>query len=394
MQNKFQIPHGWTSSTLSKECEIKIGGTPRRNVPEYWNGDNPWVSIADMNKDIIVDTKEKITDIGVTNSNVKLISQGTILLSFKLTIGKAVKAGIDLYTNEAITALEIKNHDRLFEDYLMYFLRWFDIKQYAHDAAKGKSLNSTTLASIPIYFPEIQKQQKIVEILKTISLIKQKRNHTRIVSKKLISSIFTKIFGNPELNPKNWPKKQIQEIADVGTGGTPRRSVEEYYSGTIPWVKTAEAQDNIILKTEEGLTQLGLENSNARIFPIGTILVAMYGQGKTRGKTAKLGIPAATNQAFAAILPSKNHETDYLWHFLQNSYNFLRKMARGGNQPNLNLGMIKSLQIPLPSLKLQQEFSYFAKKYAKLNTKLKNSEARFMALSSSLTEKAFRGELV
>ena len=266
------------------------------------------------------------------------------------------------------------------------------IKQNMHGMIGG--INTNFLKNFKINLPPLQVQEKIISILdKSVELKNNSKKAQQLVDDLLLST-FLEMFGNPQTNPKKWPVKQIQEFAVVGTGGTPKRNMSEYYGDSIPWVKTTEAKNNVIYETEEGITQEGLENSNATIFPVGTVLVAMYGQGKTRGKTAKLGIQAATNQAFAAILPSKYHDSDYVWYLLRHSYETLRQMARGGNQPNLNVGMIKSFQIPLPPLKLQKEFSDIVEKHEKTKNRLLKAGNNFENLFSTLSKKAFYGELM
>lgn len=146
-------------------CDIKIGGTPSRKNMAYFSGTNLWVSIAEMNGQTITDTKEKITDAGVKDSNVKLIPKGTTLLSFKLSIGKTAKAGADLYTNEAIAALIPKNKEQVLDDYLFAIFngKMIDLENVGNKAF-GKSLNSTYLKEeIEIPLPPINIQQKIVD---------------------------------------------------------------------------------------------------------------------------------------------------------------------------------------------------------------------------------------
>jgi restriction endonuclease S subunit len=110
------------------------------------------------------------------------------------------------------------------------------------------------------------------------------------------------------------------------------------------------------LEVEETLTQLGLENSSAKVYPNGSLVVAMYGQGATRGRTAKLGIEAATNQACAVLTDfSEQIEPDYLWYYLMSEYEDLRDLASGNNQPNLNAAMIANYPVPLPPLDVQRD---------------------------------------
>ena len=145
-------------------CNILIGGTPSRKNAAYYTGNNLWVSIAEMRGQVITDTKEKITDEGVKNSNVKLIPKGTTLLSFKLSIGKTAIAGADLYTNEAIAALIPKNKEQITDQYLFSLFngKMIDLENVGNKAF-GKSLNSAYLNNeVKIPLPPIDIQQQIV----------------------------------------------------------------------------------------------------------------------------------------------------------------------------------------------------------------------------------------
>lgn len=153
-----------------------------------------------------------------------------------------------------------------------------------------------------------------------------------------------------------YPIVHVSDLCKISSGGTPSRSISEFFGGNIPWVKTTEVRDAVIYETGETLTQLGLENSSARIYPRGSLLVAMYGQGATRGRTAKLGIAAATNQACAVLTGFRESvEPDFLWFYLMSEYDNLRDLASGNNQPNLNAEMIATYPVPLPPLAIQRE---------------------------------------
>lgn len=155
------------------------------------------------------------------------------------------------------------------------------------------------------------------------------------------------------IHNKKFPTKPIGSICDSGSGGTPSRSVESYYGGNIPWVKTGEVLDDIIYDTEEKITRSALNNSSAKLYPKGSIVIAMYGQGLTRGRTAKLGIDATTNQACLVLynIDTDKILPDYLWYYLQGEYHRLRALAYGNNQPNLNAGIINNYPIVIPPIK-------------------------------------------
>ncbi|EHT1071847.1 restriction endonuclease subunit S [Acinetobacter baumannii] len=157
--------------------------------------------------------------------------------------------------------------------------------------------------------------------------------------------------------PKEWKIKTIGDIATVSSGGTPSRKEQSYWNGDIPWVTTAEVKFKTILDSAEKITKEGLSNSSAKLFPINTILMAMYGQGKTRGQVAKLGIEASTNQACAAIILSSDYCVDYYYQFLIYQYENIRDMSNSGSQENLSGSIVKSIPVPVPPYFEQQKIA-------------------------------------
>lgn len=161
----IKLKSAYKIEKLGKVCNVLIGGTPSRKQYEYFEGDNLWVSISEMNGEVILDTKEKITDLGVKNSNVKLIPKDTTLLSFKLSIGKVAIAGKDLYTNEAIAGL-IPLNNELLNKYIFYLFKgnFIKLQDYVGKKAFGKSLNSKILKNdVKIPIPPLEVQQKIID---------------------------------------------------------------------------------------------------------------------------------------------------------------------------------------------------------------------------------------
>jgi len=194
---------------------------------------------------------------------------------------------------------------------------------------------------------------------------------------------FIKGFSKWEINPI-YPRQKISQLCKVGSGGTPNTSRRNYYNGDIPWVKTTEVVNDLILDTEDKITKLGLENSSAKMYPIGSLIIAMYGQGITRGRTAKLGIEAATNQA-CAVLYNINNDiilTDFLWLYLTNEYERLRELASGNSQPNLNAGMVLDYKIQIPPKNIQkeilQEFNLMKSKIKHLQSQAEHNKSLAM----------------
>jgi type I restriction enzyme S subunit len=188
--------------------------------------------------------------------------------------------------------------------------------------------------------------------------------------------------------PEGWQLSTLEKIATVSSGGTPSRKKPSYWNGNIPWVTTAEVQFKTIFDTAEKITVDGLNNSSAKLFPKNTILMAMYGQGKTRGQVAKLGIEATTNQACAAIILKTGYEIDYYYQFLISQYEHIREMSNSGGQKNLSAGIVKSIQVPVPPLfeqhKIAKILSTWDKAIATSEQLLANSQQQKKGLMQQL----------
>ena len=200
---------------------------------------------------------------------------------------------------------------------------------------------------------------------------------------------------------KNWVKCYIANIFSVETGATPLKGNASYYKdGNIPWVKTGEVQNCEIFEAEEFITEKALQDTNVKIFPKNTLLIAMYGEGKTRGQVGRLKFEATTNQACAALV---NTDIDYLlneyvFYYCLSQYNEIRRQAAGGNQPNLNLDKIKLWEIDIPPLEEQEEIVRQVKtlfeKLDKIEENYKKAKQYTDKITQSVLHKAFTGNLV
>ena len=162
----------WTEGSLGRLASIEIGGTPSRDIPAFWASENaegfPWVSIADLGPRFVSATKERITELGVLSSNVKPVRSGTLMMSFKLTIGRAGIAACDLYTNEAIAAF-VPMPRTVDSGFLYYLLPPIARNAVTDVAIKGSTLNKQTLSKLKLRFPtDMQQQRRIAEILSTL----------------------------------------------------------------------------------------------------------------------------------------------------------------------------------------------------------------------------------
>lgn len=287
----------------------------------------------------------------------RLAETGDILLSVRAPVGPTNLAVERCCIGRGLAAIRA-DAARLDPTYLRFFLRYSEPRlanmgQGSTFAAIGRA----EIASLRIPLPLLHEQRRIVDLLSRAEGILRLRREAQAKAKAIIPALFLDLFGDPATNPKGWPVSPIADLCAVQTGSTPRREERSYYDGgRIPWVKTGEVCGVHIGEAEEHITERAIRETNCKVFPVDTILVAMYGQGQTRGRAGLLKIPSATNQACAAILPSDKIVSIYLYELLKTQYERLRAMGRGGNQANLNLGMIKSFLVPCPPLDMQAVF--------------------------------------
>ncbi|MBL3538238.1 restriction endonuclease subunit S [Aminivibrio sp.] len=199
----------------------------------------------------------------------------------------------------------------------------------------------------------------------------------------------------------SWVDVEIQQICNVETGATPLKSNVSYYdNGKVPWIKSGDIQNGDIWECKGRISEKALKETNVKYYPVDTLLIAMYGEGKTRGQIGRLKFPATSNQACAALVNPSLDEATRMYIFLYglSQYERLRMQSAGGNQPNLSLEKIKEWVLPLPPLEEQKEIVRQVDKLFSLADKVEEhyqkARARVDALAQSVLAKAFRGELV
>jgi type I restriction enzyme S subunit len=204
----------------------------------------------------------------------------------------------------------------------------------------------------------------------------------------------------PEL-PGGWCWSTVDQLASVGTGTTPKRGDSRFWNGgDVPWVTSAVVNDKLVQAPSEYVTRAALAETNLSLYPRGTLLIAMYGEGKTRGRATVLGIEASTNQALAALeLPGASQQVrGWLFRFFEHNYLELRRSASGGVQPNLNLGIVRSICVPLPPIREQvrivAEIDRSLSIAAAAQDSVASSVVKVARLRRSILKWAFEGRLV
>lgn len=356
---------GWEYKKLG-EVATFINGDRGKNYPsakDFVESGVPFINAGHLNNGIISYDKMNYITINKYNSlgSGKII-KNDILFCLRGSLGKYAIVAEDSMGAIASSLVIIRPFQNADNRFIAHFLSSAKIKEYIAKNNNGSSqpnLSAKSVASFIIPLPPKSTQLAIVSELDKINeLIRLKKEQLKDFDN-LAQSLFCEMFGDPVENEKGWEVKKLGDISSIGTGSTPNRKNKDFYkNGTYPWVKSTEVCNLPIYSVEEYITEEALKNSNCTLYPPNTILMAMYGQGKTRGQIGLLKIEACTNQAVAAIMPTKEVVDEiFLSQHLMLMYEHIRNMARGGNQANLNLSIVKSIQIFLPPLSLQHLFA-------------------------------------
>lgn len=382
---------------LKELFDLQMGKTPSRNNSEYWNTkDYKWISIADLSQaeKYISDTKEYLSESAVEESGIKVIPANTVVMSFKLSIGKTAITAEDMYSNEAIMAFHDKHVIELLPEYIYYMFKYKNWDQGSNKAVMGKTLNKATLSNVEIEICPVEKQKEIVDVLdKMMSILSDRENEVKLFDK-LIKSRFIEMFGDCIINPKGWKTRCLEEIAEVGS--SKRVFVEELQETGIPFYRG---------------TEIGALAEGKKITPQLFITENHYEE-----LCRATGTPQIGDLLMPSICPDgriwmvNTDEPFYfkdgrvLWiHAIDSNYNpvFLlytlkdrimadySNIASGTTFAELKIFALKKCQIFDVPITLQNEFAAFVAQIDKSKAIIQNSSDEAQLLFDSLMQKYF-----
>ena len=406
---KIDMKQGWEVKKLGDVCEIELGKTPYRGNKSFWDPEkqttNVWLSIADLLNSqgkIVTDSKEYVSDMGAKLS--KNVKKGTLLVSFKLTLGRLAFAGRDLFTNEAIAALTIKNDDILSDQYLYHFLTFFD-----WDAAtkgdvkvKGKTLNKAKLKQIDILLPSLPEQKRIVAILdetfESIAKAKENAENNLKNANEIFESYLQSVFEN---KGEGWGEMTFGDICDFKNG--------------INFCKNQKNERGILTIDVLNMYSTGLSVDASNLYRVemklsDDFLLKNNDILIVRSSVKREGVAWATffkeqNEpiTFCGFIirgrPKIDVHSKYLVYFLRSPLvrlDLINKSVKS-TITNINQQILSNIIIPLPTLNKQERI---VTKLDALSTETKKLEAIYTKkladleeLKKSILQKAFNGEL-
>lgn len=377
------MPVDWLQVPLGEVCRIEIGGTPSRNVPRFWadkHSGYPWLSIADLKASRVYDTAERITDAGVRNSNVKPIPANTPVMSFKLTIGRAAVAGVNMYSNEAIAAFHADS-TVIAPGWLFYELPRAALRGISDTAVKGSTLNKAKLRKLPLELPPLPEQRQIAEILDTLDEAIRKTEQIiaklQQVKQGLLHDLLTRgIDDNGELRdpdrhpeqfkdsplgriPKGWEGRSLADVGKWTSGGTPAKGNPAYWDGQVPWVSPKDMKVFRLFETQDTVTIRGVE-AGSRLVPPGSVFIVVRGMILAHTFPVCIaGGAMAFNQDVKGIVPAEALTGEYLAHWFMANADLMLGLVTEATHgtKRLDLGDLHRQSMALPPLEEQEQIA-------------------------------------
>ena len=382
---------------LSDLFDLQMGKTPARNNSEYWkNGTNPWISIADMtsNGKYITTTNECITERAVFETGIKPIFPGTVIMSFKLSVGKVARTTVKSYSNEAIMAFEIKDTEpsqyMIDNEYAYYLLSSLNFENIGNKAVMGKTLNKAILENTEVYIHRWNVQRKIIsELDKATELIELRKQQLSKLDE-LVKARFIEIFGDPVGNTNKLPLKPLNDVClkiTDGTHDTPQRFDCGYLLITGKNIRSA----GIIFDEVEYVSAEDHKIIYDRCNPeYGDVLYTNI--GVNYGIACYNSLDYEFSMKNVALLKPKKDILNgyYLWECLNIMRNYILSMNQvGGAQTFMGLATIKKIAIPLPSIGQQNAFATFVEQTNKSKFEIQKSLEKLETLKKALMQKYF-----
>lgn len=380
---------------LSELFDLQMGKTPSRNNASYWNSkENKWISIGDLSKcDIYIsDTKEYISNLAVLESGIKLIPKNTVIMSFKLSIGKAAITAEDMYSNEAIMAFLDKNIAPILPEYLCYMFNYMNWEVGTNKAVLGKTLNKATLSEIKIKIHGLNEQKIIIKKLNKLKQTISARNKQLKLYDKLVKSLFVEMFGDPVISSNG--KKQVpfsEFIAYIryGTSQPPVFST----NGEFKFIRATNIKKGKIIP-KDMLRIDAIEANKIKKCQLTGNEIIIVRSGVNAGDTGIITSQYIGDYAGYDIIVSidlKKGNPVYFNELINTHYmeQIIKPLTIRSAQPHLNAQQVKELPMVLATLEEQNNFAEVIEQIDKHKSVVQKSLDETQILFDSLMQKYF-----
>ena len=371
--------------------DLQIGKTPSRNNSEYWNTeDHKWISIADLTRTgkYISETKEYLSENAIQKSGIKVIPANTVVMSFKLSIGKTAITAEDMYSNEAIMAFLDKHVVEVLPEYILYMFKFKNWDEGSNEAVMGKTLNKAILSEIEIDICPIEEQRVIVDVLDKMMLALENRENELFLLDDLIKARFVEMFGDPVSNSNGLPESTLPELGEFGRGISKHRPRNDpkLLGGDYPLIQTGDVANAGLYITSYSSTysELGLKQS--KMWDNGTLCITI---AANIAKTSILKFDACFPDSIVGFNANEKTNNIFIHYWFSFFQAILESQAPESAQKNINLKTLSELKVIVPVKDKQDKFVEFIKQVDKSKVAVQKALDETQMLFDSLMQKYF-----
>ena len=385
---------------LSEIFDLQMGKTPARSKSEYWNnGDNAWVSISDLSAycKYVGETKETISNLAVADSGIKPVPADTVIMSFKLSIGKTAITVDQIYTNEAIMAFVPNGKYSIYPSYFYHFFGGRDWSVGTNRAVMGSTLNKATLGNIDIVVPSLDEQKRISEHLDRVDNLIFLRKLQLSKLDELVKSRFVELFGSIKNNHQRYPVVKIGSCAKLQGGFAFKSS--DYLNDGIRLVQISNVnKDTLDWDSINCVPQAFLQKYKDFELHVGDLVLAMTRPVIKSLDAVKIStvsendVPSLLNQRVGRfVVDRKKLHSVYLMVLCQmpEFREYVEAMSGNSLQPNISSKQVEDYSIVLPPLALQEQFATFVEQTDKSKFEIQKSLEKLETLKKALMQKYF-----
>jgi len=386
---------------LSDAFDLQMGKTPPRNDRECWGDGHKWISISDIGNvgKYIDTTKEEITDIGVSKSGIKVVPKGTVIMSFKLSIGKTAITAEDMYTNEAIMAFINKEKYEIDTDYLYHMCKGIDWFEGTNKAVLGLTLNKATMSEKIIEIPPMEVQLHVVSVLDKMDELISLRKEQLAKLDQLVKSRFIELFGDPYINDKNWIVDPLGNYMTTLTDFSANGSYELLDSNVIMYdepnyavmVRTTDLESGDLSSGVKYIDKSAYELLNKSKLFGGELIMNKIGSAGKIYIMPYINRPASLGRNAFMFRFDDRLNMKYLYFLLSSDYgtNEIQQYVRGAVTKTITKDSTRAIKIIVPPIELQNQFAAFVEQTDKSKLAIQASLDKLELLKKSLMQEYF-----
>jgi type I restriction enzyme S subunit len=389
-------PNSWLTKELGQVAILQGGGTPSRKNDPYFSGDIPWLTGYDLPENQVTSVsigREYITETAIAESSTTRVPAQTVLLTTRVTVGKVAIAQVPLCYSQDLTGIIIKDHTVLDPYFLAYYL--LSLKEQILRLNRGTTIVGvirSDIARLQIPLPPLPEQHRIVDILHDANELRRLRHQANNRAKELAPALFSEMFGNPIENPLGWEIVNLTKLGELDRGRSRHRprDAAHLYGGSYPFIQTGDVANSNgwISEYTQTYSEAGLAQS--KLWPSGTLCITI---AANIAKTGILQFDACFPDSVVGFRPHSDTVVEYIQQWFGFIQEHLELSASQAIQRNINLKVLRNLDIPKPPLTLQLEYKKAIRDIRLILNESVEAQSHIDDLFQSLLTSAFTGDL-